>query len=88
MRLDVKVKTGARTSSLEPAPDGTWVARLKSPPVDGKANRELIGLVAARFRCPRAAVRIKTGASSRRKVLELDPAGPAIRDETKRRGVD
>lgn len=72
MRLDVRVKTGARASSLEPGPDGTWVARLKSPPVDGKANEELISLVAARFRCPRASVRIKTGASARRKVLEVD----------------
>ena len=80
MRLDVRVKTGARTSALEPAPDGTWVARLKSPPVDGKANRELISLVAVRFRCRKAAVRIKSGASARRKVLEVDADGRAVPD--------
>ncbi len=72
------VKTGARTSSLEPGPDGTWVARLKSPPVDGRANRELISLVAARFRCPKAAVRIRAGASARRKVLEVDAGDLAV----------
>jgi uncharacterized protein YggU (UPF0235/DUF167 family) len=51
--------------------DGTWVATLKSPPVDGKANAELIGLVAAHFRCPKAAVSIKSGAASRLKLVSI-----------------
>ena len=33
-------------SELTQAADGTWVATLKAPPVDGKANTELVGLVA------------------------------------------
>jgi uncharacterized protein len=70
--LRVSVKPNARTSSLERAPDGTWVARLKSPPVDGKANAELIVLVADHFRCSRAAVRIKSGLSGRVKLLQID----------------
>ena len=71
MILTVKVKPNARASSLEPLPDGGWIARLKSPPVDGKANRELIALVADHFRCRKAAVRILTGASARTKRLEI-----------------
>ena len=67
--LRVKVKPNVRLSSLEQGADGVWVARLRSPPVDGKANRELIGLVADYFRCPKGAVAIKTGASGRMKVL-------------------
>ena len=45
--LQVKVKPGARDSTLTPAADGTWLAQIKSPPVDGKANAELIALVAS-----------------------------------------
>jgi uncharacterized protein YggU (UPF0235/DUF167 family) len=49
MKLRVKVKPNARVSSLVQKPDGTWLARLKSPPVDGKANQELVELVAEHF---------------------------------------
>jgi uncharacterized protein len=72
--LRVKVRPNAGSSSLERLPDGSWVAKLKSPPVDGKANRELIALVANHFHCPKAAVRIKVGASGRVKLLEVESA--------------
>jgi len=72
--LRVKVRPNARSSSLEQGVDGVWVARLKSPPVDGKANRELIALVARRFQCAKSAVAIKAGASARLKVLVLERA--------------
>src|SRR5262249_6678353 len=64
MTLRVRVKPNARSSSLEQLADGTWVAKLKSPPVDGRANEELIALVAERFRRPKAAVVIRAGASA------------------------
>lgn len=70
--LHIKVKPRARVSELAPADDGTWVARLKSPPVDGKANQELIALVARQFQCPRSAVTIKAGASGRIKLVSVD----------------
>jgi uncharacterized protein (TIGR00251 family) len=69
--LRVKVKPNARSSSLEQAPDGTWVAKLRSPPVDGRANEELIALVADRFQCQKDDVVIKAGASGRTKILKV-----------------
>ena len=45
---------------------------MKSPPVDGKANAELIALVAERFGCKKAAVSIKAGASGRMKLVRID----------------
>ena len=72
--LRVKVKPNARSSSLEQLPDGTWVARLKSPPVDGRANEELIALVADHFHCRKAAVLIRAGGSGRAKLLAVDLA--------------
>ena len=70
--LQVKVKPRARVSSLEQAADGTWVAKLKAPPVDGKANDELVALVAQHFQCHRAAVSIKSGAAGRTKLVRVD----------------
>jgi uncharacterized protein (TIGR00251 family) len=72
--LRIKVKPNARSSSLERLPDGTWLARLKSPPVDGKANAELISLVADHFRCRKACVRIRSGGSARTKLLAVETA--------------
>lgn len=69
--LKVKVKPNARASSLVQVEEGSWVATLKSPPVDGKANAELIGLVADHFRCPKAAVSIKSGAAGRVKLVSI-----------------
>ena len=72
VRIRVRVKPRARTSELVPQSDGTWLARLKAPPVDGKANEELIALFAAHFGCPKAAVTIKSGASGRLKVVSVE----------------
>ena len=69
--IQVKVKPNARASVLEQLADGTWLAQLKSPPVDGKANEELIGLAAKRFGVRKADVAIKSGASGRVKVLSI-----------------
>ncbi len=70
--LQVKVKPNAKRSLLEQMPDGTWLAQLKSPPVDGRANTELIELVSKHFNCPKSAVIIKSGKSGRTKCLVIE----------------
>jgi uncharacterized protein YggU (UPF0235/DUF167 family) len=59
------VKPNASASSLEESSNGIWLAQLKAPPIDGKANEELVALVAKRFKCRKSAVSIKSGASGR-----------------------
>jgi uncharacterized protein len=58
----------SRLAALE---NGTWLAQLKSPPVDGKANAELIALVARHFGVPRAQVTIRRGATARLKLVDV-----------------
>ena len=70
--IQIKVKPNSRTSLLEQMEDGTWLAQIKSPPVDGKANQELIALVAKHFRCHKSEVSIKTGGSSRIKLVQIE----------------
>ena len=69
--LLVKAKPNARLSSLTRQDDGTWLAQLKSPPVDGKANAELIKLLADHFDCRRADITIKAGAGGRMKLVTI-----------------
>ena len=70
--LQIKVKPNSRASVLEQAADGTWVARVKAPPVDGKANAELVELVVAHFGCRKSAVVIRSGASGRLKLVRIE----------------
>jgi uncharacterized protein (TIGR00251 family) len=74
VRIQVKVKPNARTSSLVQASDGSWSATLKAPPADGQANAELIALVARQFGCARSAVSIRAGGASRSKWVAIDAA--------------
>ena len=67
----VKVKPNGRASELEALEDGSYAATLRSPPVDGKANAELIGLVAKHFKVPKASVSIKSGAGARTKLVTV-----------------
>jgi uncharacterized protein len=70
--LEVRVKSNARVSALTQQPDGSWLASLKSPPVDGKANAELIALVAEQFGVRKAQVSIRVGAGGRRKLVKIE----------------
>lgn len=70
--IRVKVKPGSRTSGMEETTDGSWVARVKAPPVDGKANAELAALVAKRFGVRKAQVSIRSGASGRTKLVQIE----------------
>jgi len=70
--IQVKVKPKSRVSTLAQAEGGMWVARVKAAPIDGKANEELIALVAGHFHCRKSAVSIKSGASGRIKLVRIE----------------
>ena len=70
--LRLKVKPGSRVEDLTEMQDGSWLARVKAPPVDGKANAAVVALVAKHFGLRKAQVRIKSGASGRQKLVQVE----------------
>ena len=72
--LEIRVRPGARASLLRQDDAGRWSAHLKAPPVDGKANAELVALVAKHFGCAKSAVSIKSGAGARTKLVRVEVA--------------
>ena len=64
-KLLVKVKPNARENSIRQFEDGTWIAEVKAPPKDGKANRALIKVIAKQFNVTKSQVSIKRGKSGR-----------------------
>lgn len=69
--ITVRAKPRSSVSALEQDATGTWIARLRSSPVDGKANEELVALVARHFGCPRSAVSVISGATARLKLVRI-----------------
>jgi hypothetical protein len=70
--IRLKVKPGSRVEELTELDDGTWLARVKAPPTDGKANAAVIELVARHFGLRKSQVSIKSGASARMKLVTLE----------------
>lgn len=76
VRLAVKLSPRASRNSLEgivTGADGRAAAsiRLNAPPVDGAANEALIRFVADALDVPKSAVSIRSGHSSRQKLLVI-----------------
>ncbi|NEP37944.1 MAG: DUF167 domain-containing protein [Okeania sp. SIO2H7] len=69
--LKIKVKPNSKQQKIIEEADGSLKISLKSPPVDGKANQELIELLAKKFGVPKSEIIIKSGLSSRNKLVEL-----------------
>ena len=72
MTIQVKVKPNSKISSYEETEEGICLARIKAPPIDGKANAELEALITKRFDRPKSAVSIQSGASGRLKLVRIE----------------
>ena len=70
--LTVRVKPNAKHTKATRLEDGSWLLHLKAPPQDGKANAELIALLAQEFGVAQAQVRIRSGQTARTKRVEID----------------
>ncbi|MFV5212525.1 DUF167 domain-containing protein [Azonexus caeni] len=75
--LTLHIQPGAKKSECAGRHGDALKIRLAAPPVDGKANAALTEFVAEHLGLPRAAVRLKSGQTSRRKVLEVTGSTPA-----------
>ena len=71
-RISIYVQPRASKTTVAGMHDGCVKVRLAAPPVDGAANAALIAFVAERLAIAKSNVRIVSGQTSRRKVLEVD----------------
>ncbi len=74
MKIQVKVKPRSKTEDVTREMDGgLYVVRVKEPPVEGKANRAVLRLLARHLGVPEGRLRIASGHGSRNKVVEVMP---------------
>jgi uncharacterized protein (TIGR00251 family) len=81
--LTVRVTPNARRSefagwTMDEKGRPVLLIKLQAPPVDGKANTELLRFLADELECAKSQVTLQRGESSRLKVVELPVAAMAL----------
>ena len=74
--LTLHIQPGAKKTECAGLHGDALKIRLAAPPVDGKANEALVKFVASALSLPKSAVSLKSGQTSRRKVLEVIGSSP------------
>ncbi len=69
--LTLHIQPGAKKTEFAGLHGDALKIRLAAPPVDGKANEALLRFLADALSLPKSAVSLKSGQTSRRKVLEI-----------------
>lgn len=69
--ITVRVIPRARRSGLAGVRGEALLVRLHAPPVEGAANIELVGILAAALRVPKRAIAIVAGDHSRQKRVRV-----------------
>ena len=70
-RLTINVKPRSQENKVIVEPDGRITLRVVAPPVDGKANRMVIRILAKRLGKSKSQVKIVAGLRSNVKIVEI-----------------
>ncbi len=81
MRVTIRVRPGAGSTTVGGEYDGALVVRVSARPVDGQATEAALTAVAAAFGVRRRQVTLVTGAASRTKVIEVADGQQAVLDD-------
>ena len=71
MNLKVKVIPNAKKARIEVDPEFGLKVWVKSSPIEGKANKELVKLLAKHYHLAKSSVEILKGQTSRNKLVKL-----------------
>jgi uncharacterized protein (TIGR00251 family) len=72
VRLAVHIHPGAKRNAVVGVHGDALKIAVAAPPVDGKANDAIGGLIADLFDIPSRAVAVVAGHSSRRKIVQIE----------------
>lgn len=72
MKLNVKVIPKSSINLVETELDGSLKVKLTAPPDKGKANQQLVEVLAKHYGLPKNKIKILKGLASRNKVVEVE----------------
>ena len=71
MKINVQVKNKSKTEGIEKLTEDSYIVRINVPPIEGRANKRIIELLAKYFDCPKSQIALTRGAKSKNKVFTL-----------------
>lgn len=71
MRIEVQVKTRSKKEAVEKLSSTSFVVRVNTPPIDGKANKRVVELLANDLGVPKTSIVLVRGHKSKLKVFEV-----------------
>ncbi len=72
MIIEVKLKPKAKNSEILGFKNGVLQIRVKDPPIEGRANKALVRLLAKRLKIAKSCIKIKSGETSKIKKLIIE----------------
>ena len=72
MRIELKVIARAKKEIVEKISENNYRIKVSSPPEKGKANKRVIELLALELRVKKQDIKIISGETSNRKILEIN----------------
>ena len=76
--LNLRIVPRAAKNAIQGPHGDALKIRLAAPPVDGKANAALLEFIADKLGLAKSDVSLKSGQTSRRKVVEVKEAGSEV----------
>jgi hypothetical protein len=71
MKISIKVKPNAKENKVEEMGNNQFLVKVKAPPKENKANKEVIEILAEYFDIPQSQISIVAGLRSRQKVVKI-----------------
>jgi len=71
-KIFVQVQPNTKKDEIVSFEDGILRVKISTPPVKGKANKQLIEFLSKKMKIPKSDIMIEKGATSKRKKLVID----------------
>ena len=71
-KITVRVYPGAPRSQIVGLAEGAWRIKVAAPPLEGKANKELVDFLSKLLDVSKSSVTITQGLTSRNKVITVE----------------
>lgn len=70
-RIELKVITRAKKEEIKKISENSYKVKISVPPEKGRANKKIIELFSREFDIPKQDIKIVSGETSARKILEI-----------------
>jgi uncharacterized protein (TIGR00251 family) len=72
MKIFVSVKTKAKQEKIKKVDETHYKVSVTEPPVDGKANKAVVGVLSEFFGVPKVNIALLSGAGSKEKLFDIE----------------